>query len=52
MICSNSIQKSRKKEKLDKGQEQENQDIDLNDFILENKIGSGNFGKVYKVKLK
>ena len=52
MICSNSIQKSRKKEKLDKGQEQENQDIDLNDFILENKIGSGKFGKVYKVKLK
>lgn len=52
MICSNSIQKSRKKGKLDKGQEQENQDIDLNDFILENKIGSGKFGKVYKVKLK
>ena len=52
MEKTNIDQKIIGKENLDISKEKEEQSFDLNDYILQNKIGSGSYGKVYKVKEK
>ena len=52
MEKTNIDQKIIGKENLDISKEKEEQSFDLNDYTLQNKIGSGSYGKVYKVKEK